>query len=84
MLYLGAFLLVLAGVFLAVDYEGYWREWVLFVVVVAFGIACLLYAEISEKMDSYKQGQIDAITGKVNYQLQTNPDKTVEWVKIKE
>lgn len=28
----------------------------------------------------YKQGQVDALTGKVVYVLKTNPDKTVEWV----
>ena len=29
----------------------------------------------------YKQGQIDALTGKVKYVLIENPDKTKEWVR---
>ena len=29
----------------------------------------------------YKQGQIDALTGKVEYELRTKTDKTVVWVK---
>jgi len=29
----------------------------------------------------YKEGQINAINGKIEYTLQTNIDKTVEWVK---
>jgi len=34
-----------------------------------------------EGSSGYRQGQIDAINGKVMYELKTNPDKTVEWVK---
>jgi len=32
----------------------------------------------------YRQGQIDAINGIIKYELKTNPDKTVEWVKKEE
>jgi hypothetical protein len=31
----------------------------------------------------YKQGQIDAISGLVRYEPQTNADKTVSWKEIK-
>ncbi|MBE3139023.1 MAG: hypothetical protein IMZ53_00405 [Thermoplasmata archaeon] len=31
----------------------------------------------------YKYGQIDALTGKVKYQLVTNPDSTRVWMEIK-
>ncbi len=29
--------------------------------------------------DKYRQGQIDALTGKVKYELKVNPDSTVTW-----
>ena len=31
----------------------------------------------------YKQGQIDAITNDIKYELVMNPDKTSEWKEIK-
>ena len=32
--------------------------------------------------NDYEKGQIDALTGKIEYRLQTNADKTVKWIKI--
>lgn len=32
--------------------------------------------------DGYETGQIDAINGKIEYQLVVNPDKTSQWEKI--
>ena len=29
----------------------------------------------------YRQGQIDALTGKVEYELKSNPDSTVTWYR---
>lgn len=29
--------------------------------------------------ESYKQGQVDALTNKIHYHLVTNPDSTSEW-----
>ena len=34
--------------------------------------------------ENYKQGQIDAINGKIKYQLCTNADSTRTWHEIKE
>ena len=30
--------------------------------------------------DDYRQGQIDALTGRVKYELKEQPDKSVRWV----
>ncbi len=32
--------------------------------------------------NNYKQGQIDALTGHIKYELKTQPDRSVEWVEI--
>ena len=42
-----------------------------------FGLASNIY-ELS-----YKKGQVDAINGEIKYELQTNPDSTTTWIKIK-
>ncbi|MFA5453468.1 MAG: hypothetical protein WC248_07835 [Candidatus Methanomethylophilaceae archaeon] len=34
--------------------------------------------------DAYKQGQIDALTGKICYKLEQQQDGTTIWIKIKE
>ena len=33
-------------------------------------------------VDAYKEGQVDAINGKISYQLTTHDDKTQTWEKI--
>lgn len=41
---------------------------------------CLLTLIINGGYDmGYRQGQIDALTGNVKYELVTKPDKTVVW-----
>ena len=34
---------------------------------------------VIQKENPYKQGQIDALTGKIKYELKTNPDSTKTW-----
>lgn len=31
---------------------------------------------------TYKEGQIDALNGKINYELKCQEDNSIEWVKI--
>jgi len=33
----------------------------------------------SEHTVFYKQGQVDALSGKIQFELKTNPDQTTEW-----
>ena len=47
--------------------------------LIGFGV----FLGVLVKLDDYKDGQVDAMTGNIKYKLQTNTDKTVEWVKIK-
>ena len=42
-----------------------------------FFVFCILLEEYGKK-----QGQIEALTGKVRYELVTNPDSTKTWEKI--
>lgn len=44
---------------------------------------CLFIAYIKISNDSYKQGQIDALTGKIQYRLEKQPDGSTEWKEIK-
>ena len=37
--------------------------------------------DIGVRGDSYRQGQIDALTGKIKYELLPQPDGTVVWVE---
>lgn len=46
--------------------------------IVAFAIG------FTETDKNYRQGQIDALTGKVQYHLVVHPDKTATWEEIKE
>ena len=34
---------------------------------------------VIQKENPYKQGQVDALTGKIKYELKTNPDSTKTW-----
>jgi hypothetical protein len=47
------------------------------VLTVFLGIIALVL--LSREDASYKQGQIDALTGKVKYELVTKPDSTKSW-----
>jgi hypothetical protein len=46
-------------------------------------MALTIFIAISNYNDGYKDGQVDAINGKVKYELKENEDKTTEWVEIK-
>ena len=51
--------------------------------LVSFGIGLTLWS-IDIFDNAYREGQIDALTGKVKYELKTNPDSTKTWeYKIK-
>lgn len=56
-----------------------------FIIAIVIGLllgwSIVFFMKSMEK--SYKQGQIDAITGKVNYKLVINPDSTKTWEEIK-
>lgn len=52
---------------------------ILFTIVLFLAISLLAYLE---PIEEYKQGQIDAMTGKVKYELQTQNDSTRIWVEI--
>lgn len=52
-------------------------------ICIAFAIWITVTYIIIGVSNDYKQGQIDALTGKVNYELKTMPDSTKVWVKKK-
>lgn len=52
--------------------------------IVAVSIFFLFVACPLNKETSYKQGQIDALIGKVKYELVTQPDSTRTWEEINE
>jgi len=57
-------------------------------IVMAF-IILIIMCECAPKQtflyqEGYKQGQIDALTGKVNWQLKEHSDKTKTWEAIDE
>lgn len=47
-------------------------------------ISCFLLCWLNDidKKESYKQGQVDALTGKIEYKLVVQPDSTKSWEKI--
>lgn len=49
--------------------------------LVFFFLALAVY-DFNNSSTGYKQGQVDALTGKVKYQLVENEDKTKEWKLI--
>jgi ABC-type dipeptide/oligopeptide/nickel transport system permease subunit len=54
---------------------------------VVLGIICLiisLFAGLQSGFSSgYKRGQIDALSGKIKYELVQHDDKTVTWEEVK-
>jgi hypothetical protein len=52
------------------------------IMIVACVIIILLIA-LFEYKDGYKNGQVDAINGKIKYKLEEREDKTTDWVEIK-
>lgn len=76
--------LILAALFLFLTILSvYYEEFLPFAFcgIVSSVLFLATYHIITE--DGYKQGQIDALTGKVQYKLYKNADSTVEWVEIK-
>ena len=50
--------------------------------IIVFVLGLLLIVMMSEEI--YKEGQVDALTGKIKYELIENTDKTKKWEKIGE
>lgn len=51
-------------------------------VIGMFIATCIWLMVLSNVTDtSYKEGQIDALTGKIKYELKTNVDSTRVWVE---
>lgn len=44
---------------------------------------CIMISSIYIGFYGYKKGQIDAINGKIEYELKKNENNTVHWKKIK-
>lgn len=53
-----------------------WYGWFM----IGFVVALLFFKYV---MDPYKQGQVDALTGNVKYELVTQDDSTKVWKEIK-
>lgn len=50
----------------------------------AFGLFIMTFAILGLVVaKSYKQGQVDALTGKVKYELVVNADSTKTWEEVK-
>ena len=56
------------------------NDWVGYMVVVVFICATIIIGILSTK--SYKRGQIDAINGKIKYELIENAKKEMVWDRI--
>lgn len=78
MLILTVFFLLLLLIFLLaiLDIDEEWTVGILLLAIIVWFF--LLFMHI--KYD-YKQGQIDALTGKIKYELRTNADSTKTWEK---
>jgi hypothetical protein len=54
-------------------------------IIIGFWIGMMTTALViyifPEGNSAYQKGQIDALNGIVKYELKTNPDKTVVWVR---
>lgn len=59
-------------------------EVILYIVLFIFCTAILGMVAAGAHNGGYKQGQIDAINGNVNYILVVNPDKSTSWELKKE
>ncbi len=53
-------------------------------VIIGVIIIGILTAILDPIRDSYKQGQVDALTGQIKFELVSNPDSSKTWERIKE
>ena len=64
--------------------DGYSKYTVIFLMIVAFLIGLFVSVQLARAMwPTYKEGQIDALTGKVKYVLVQKPNKEMIWEEIK-
>jgi hypothetical protein len=52
-------------------------------IMLIFGMGIMMIILVATDA-TYRDGQIDAVTGKMYYKLVTNPDSTREWVVVKQ
>lgn len=55
------------------EHDGFWKS---------IGIMFVLFSGLcvgAEMSSDYKQGQIDALTGKIKYELKKQPDGSTQW-----
>jgi hypothetical protein len=57
--------------------------WILIVGILLSIAAIYVFGKVDYR-SGYKQGQIDAINGKIYYELKKTKDNEIEWTKIKE
>lgn len=50
---------------------------------IGFVLVLILDNVWPESFNSYKRGQIDALNGKISFELKVQEDKTTKWEKIK-
>ena len=58
------------------------KELLIVVMIIMFCLG-LVFMGVTIHDTGYKNGQIDALTGKVKYELVEYPNKTKSWVEIK-
>lgn len=61
------------------EHLGFYSGFMLLICYIIFGLSML----IGVSAITYKEGQIDALTGDVKYELVEKEDMTKEWVRIK-
>lgn len=79
MIAVGIVLLLLIGVLvaLAVEYEG------VSILIGIFVVVGIMIFSLEVDEEAYKRGQVDALTGKVKYELVVNADSTKTWEEVK-
>jgi hypothetical protein len=81
MIYLGLGLMLFGFISLLLLLDGEGAMAFGITMIIAMG-AMITIQEISEGI-GYKEGQIDAIQGKVKYQLTKHPDRSIIWTEKK-
>lgn len=52
-------------------------------IALILGLITSVFILFTIPSNMYKQGQIDALTNNIKYELKENPNKTKEWIEIK-